>query len=666
MATAILSRGAHQELSAFLLGCRAQVVRPLGQFSTEEIVIPEGKFEGQHFRYEVQPWTRLFHEAVDSGPWTRVALTGCVQGGKSLLGFGIPTVRHLFEFGEPVVFGAPTIALGKSKYLKEVLPIILKRKRFRELLPVEGAGSRGGIPDEIVYRNGGRLKFMGAGGDDSAKSSYTARVLVATEIDKMDTAGEVSREASPIRQMEARLASYDEEERRVYLECTVSIAEGAIWQELTQGTNSRILCQCPYCRRWSTPERAQLWGHQEAETIAEAREEACWICPDCGALWDDADRVRMNFGARLVHEGQTIDPEGRVEGQPKPTDTLGFRFNAFNNLFWRTSTLAAAEWRARQAEDEDEAEKEARQFRWVIPYAPPIVDTTPLDPVKLRKRVHRGLPRGLVPDDCEYLTLGLDVGKWVGWWFAAAWRPGPRAHVPEYGTIEVPSHDLPVEAAILAALRDFRDRIEGTGFLLPDGGARIPDQIWVDCRYQPDAVKGFCRESGDRWRPCQGFGTADRHGGQYHQPREIKGAVVWIGQQYHLEWDPEAAVHVVKINADAWKSALHERLSLPIDRGEGVLPVGAMTLYDSADANEHQSLVKHLTSEKQTEEIVPGRGRVVRWVHVRGRNHWLDTGYLATAAAHFCGVRFAKQLPEAPPPAGTIRAIKFPEDYLRG
>ena len=532
--------------------------------------------------------------------------------------------------------------------------MIEKRRKFRRLLPASGGGSRGGIPDEIVFKNGAHLKFMGAGAGDAARSSYTARVLVATEIDKMDQPGEASRETSPVRQMERRLASYEEDERRIYLECTVSIEEGAIWQETqVHGTASKIVVPCPYCHQWSTPEREHLQGWQHAETVDEAKREACWVCPHCGAIWDDDQRREMNQGAKLIHRGQTIDEDGTIRGEPDPTDTLGFRFNAFNNLFWRTSTIAGDEWRAARSAEEDLAEREMRQFVWVIPHKPPTLDLIPLDPVKLRRRVDRGLPRGLLPADTEYLTIGLDVGKWVGWWYAIAWRPGPRAHVPDYGTIEIPSRDMLVEQAIEAALREFRDQIEGTGFLLPDGRVRIPDQVWIDARYQgpkmdggqqPEAVYSFIRQAGNRYRPCLGLGTARRYGGQYHEPKQVAGNVVHIGEQYHIQWLPEHRVFAVKVNADHWKSTLHEQLGLPLEAGQE-RPPGSMTFYESPDANEHLSLVKQLTSEKPIEEIVPGFGAVKKWVHVRGKNHWLDAGYLATAAGHLCGVRFVK-----PPP----------------
>jgi len=632
---------------------RAPRLRTHSQFAADELVIPEGKYKGERFRPDVQPWTRLFLEALDSGRWPRTALTGCVQAGKSLFGQAEPTLKHLFDGpGETVIFSASTVDDAKAKYRKEVLPVIEASPTLRGLLPDEGPGSRGGISDEIRFKNGAVLVFMSGAGGDASRSSETSRVLLATEVDKYDTAREGSRETSPIRQLEARSFSYDEGERQIYFECTVSIETGAIWHEYQNGTRSRIVCQCPGCRRWLTPEREQLHGWRNAETKQEAREEACWVCPECGVIWDDGDRRRMNLGAKLLHRGQAIDDAGEITGEPVAVDTLSFRFNAFNNLFWTTASIAAAEWDAARDPDEDSAERRMLQFYWTTPHQPPEVDLTPLDGQVLKRRTIAVCPRGLCPDGTQYLTVGVDLGKWVGWWVAVAWYDGPRGHVVEYGAIEVPSGSLGVELAIPAALAEFRERMEETGFLQTDGRRRVPDQVWIDARYKTSIVCDFARAADPRFRPAMGFGFGQEHAQWYNRPKSTGAVVKHLGDEYHIEWDPANRVHVVQVNSDHWKSFSHERLAVPFDpRGGGVVPVGAVTLYASPDRQEHQTFVKHITAERAQQETIPGRGVVKKWVLVgRRANHYLDSYSLACAAGHLCGVRIGVAPPPAPPP----------------
>jgi hypothetical protein len=152
-----------------------------------------------------------------------------------------------------------------------------------------------------------------------------------TEVDGMDTAGGGSREADKITQLEGRTTAFGDR-ARVYLECTVSIEAGRIWQEITQGTDSRIALRCPFCRAYVTPEREHLLGWQDAPDVAAAKERARLVCPACGELWDDQDRREANADAVLLHRGQSIDDADRVAGDPPRTETLGFRWTAANNL----------------------------------------------------------------------------------------------------------------------------------------------------------------------------------------------------------------------------------------------------------------------------------------------------------------------------------------------
>ena len=53
--------------------------------------------------------------------------------------------------------------------------------------------------------------------------------------------------------------------------------------------------------------------------------------------------------------------------------------------------------------------------------------------------------------------------------------------------------------------------------------------------------------------------------------------------------------------------------------------------------------MRQYLSEKQFEEFIPGLGTVGRWERMRAKNHKLDCASIASAAAHFCGVRVVKQ-----------------------
>jgi phage terminase large subunit GpA-like protein len=598
------------------------------EFAEAEIIIPDGPFAGRRFRCDRQPYTAVLFDAIDSGRWSRFAITGPTQSGKTLSASVIPVLYHLFEVGENVIFGLPDMDMAGDKWREDLLPVI-QRSRYRHLLPKRGGGSRGGKVESIKFRNGATLKFMSGGGGDKSRAGFTARVLVITETDGMDLAGKTSREADKITQLEGRTRAYGGR-RRVYMECTVSTETGRTWAEYTAGTQSRLAIRCPYCHGRVTPEREHLAEWDDAATIVDARERAAFCCPACGEVWTEADREAANADVTVVHRGQTVADVGELEGDMPKTDTCGFRWSAVNNLFVTAGDIGADEWRASRAGDSDNAEKEMLQFVWALPYSPDAWQETPLDARALAVRT-RPTRRGQLPAAVEHLTVGVDVGKYLAYWAAVAWIPDGRGTVADYGVIEVHSDRLEVAQAIGLALREFRD-VANAGWPTPDGERVQPDQVWIDARYKTSAVCAMARDAGQRFRPVFGYGAGQMDNKRYNRPKATGNIVKYVGDGYDLSVYKAERVYLANVDADRWKATVHQRLALPVPEA------GALALFD-ADPREHIKFAKHLTAERQIEEFVAGKGNVVRWEQVSANNHWLDALVYASAAGHFAGVR---------------------------
>jgi phage terminase large subunit GpA-like protein len=441
-----------------------------------------------------------------------------------------------------------------------------------------------------------------------------------------------------------------------------STETGRTWQEYVQGTQSRIALPCPSCRTWVTPEREHLTGWQGAESQVAARASGAFSCPECSEVWSQEQRNRANAGARLVHAGQSITDEGPFEGELKPTDTLGFRWSAVNNLFLTAGEIAADEWRASRAIDEENAEREMRQFVWCLPVVPDKQDETPVDAHALATRTI-ALPRGIVPDDAKYITAAVDLGKYLLHWIVVAWSAQARGHVVDYGRIEVASEDLGVEQALLIALREFRDLAqEGWAIGHEDGNRKQPDAAWVDSGYMTSVVYNFARESGDKFRPAIGRGAAQQRQQWYSRPTRTGSVVRHIGEGYHLNFLRSEKLRLVEIDADHWKTWVHQRLVTPLGSD------GAMTLFE-ATPQQHLALAKHLTAEVKTEEFVTGKGVVVKWERLRRQNHWFDALYNACCAGHYVGVRLVAESkqPKKYISLGELTALGRPKvsDYTR-
>jgi phage terminase large subunit GpA-like protein len=635
------------DLRWFLAQARPRRVRSMRQFAEAEVVIPDGPFAGRRFRCDRQPYTGLWFDQVDSGRWSRCVATGPTQSGKTLACFVIPILYHLFELGETVICGLPDMDMAADKWRVDLLPVI-ERSDYRDLLPGRGAGSRGArLVEAIRFGNGATLKFMSGGGGDKSRAGFTARVLVVTETDGMDAAGRASRESDKVTQLEARTRAYGDR-RRVYLECTVSTEQGRTWREYQQGSRSRVALPCPGCHGWVTPEREHLTGWQGATTRAEAKAGGAFTCPACGVVWDDQQRVAANLAARVLHDGQCVDEQGGTAGEPPATDTLGFRWSAVNNLFLSPGELAADEWRASRAADEDAAEREMRQFVWALPVAPGKSGQVDLQPHQLTARMVQGLAKGVVPSTATRLTVGVDLGKYLCHWVAVAWSPGACGHVVDYGRLDVASPDLGVERALLTALRQLKEELVEPGWPQQQGGAhRVPDCVFVDAGYQTDVVYAFCREASaggaQRFYPAVGRG-ADQQRRQWQGKVAQTGSQVrMVGEGYHASWLPVQKLHLVEVDADHWKTWVHQRLVTPVGSP------GAMTLFQALP-QDHLALAKHLTAEAKVEEFVPGKGVVVRWERLRRQNHYFDALYNACCAGHGVGVRLVdEQKPEAAP-----------------
>jgi phage terminase large subunit GpA-like protein len=414
------------------------------------------------------------------------------------------------------------------------------------------------------------------------------------------------------------------------MECTVSTEEGRTWQEYTHGTESRILLACPLCEGWVMPEREHLTGWQGAESQVAARASGAFSCPQCGEVWNQDQRIQANLRSRLVHRGQSIDAAGAIEGNPPATDTLGFRWSAVNNLFLTAGEIAADEWRASHTPDEENAEREMRQFVWCLPVVPDKQEETAVDAHALASRTVP-LARGVVPAEAEYLTAAVDVGKYLLHWIVVAWSAKARGHVVDYGRIEVASEDLGVEQAVLIALREFRD-LALEGWEVKEKDRRQPDLTWVDAGYMTSVVYAFTREAGDKFKPAIGRGAAQQRHQWYNRPTQTGSVVRHIGEGYHVNFLRSEKLRLVEIDADHWKTWVHQRLVTPLESD------GAMTLFE-APPQQHLALAKHLTAEVKTEEFVAGKGVVVKWERLRRQNHWFDALYNACAAGHYCGVR---------------------------
>ena len=619
-------------------------------FAEQEIVLPDGPMQGLLFKRERQPWVAHWLAACSCPLWISLALVGPVQSGKTLNGYVVPMTWHLFENQETVVCGLPDMNMGGDKWREDIKPVI-SAGRYKAMLPDSGAGSRDAAKVESVkFKNNRTLKFMSGGGKDQRRSAFTTRVVLVTEADGLDEAGTASRESSKLKQIEGRTKSFGDR-ARVYLECTASIREGAIWQAWTNGTGSMMAVPCGACGFYVIPERDSLVGWQDATSKMEARSNAKWKCPRCAATWEESQRREMNNRAVLVHgiaqrwENDNDDnPWQHVPAiapeeldvyteLPEGQTAFSMRYNAFNNMFTTAGQLAEGEWTSKRSANTDDSDKQIRQQNWALPARATKEQAVNITIETIKERQH-GTGRGVVPKGAAHVVASMDIGKFKCHWIVMGWTDSCRGYVIDYGVKEV-SQSIALESAIEIAIREQWDEFQ-EGYR-QDGGTELRrvDRMIVDSGYMPDAAYRVAFSLRGRVLASKGYGESQRmKNGKYVEPKGTSKEVA-KGLQYHIVAKATdcGQVALLHANVDFWKTFAHRRLACGIDEDS------AVTLF-SASGNDHIEYARHMTAEQLITETGAGGRETQRWEVIRKMNHWLDCYTMNCYGAHTVGVRY--------------------------
>lgn len=619
-----------------LINARSKPIRSMRQWAEQELIIPTGPSAGDPFSTARQPVMGLLLNEFDSGRWVENYTTGPSQSGKTLSCFVIPTLYHLFELGEDVVCGVPDRNMAADKWQDDLKPNVMASPSLRRLLPLRGSGSEEGkVADSIEFRNDAKLKFMSKGGRDQAKAGFTARVVVVTELAGFSQSVETSVEAGPLDQLEARQRAWNYPDRSTYAEGTLTIPEQLPWSAREDSSRSRIVSPCPNCGAWIEPERKHLVGWQNADNVMQAEELAHWICPVCEDPINEEQRRESIADCQILHGDQTIDRKGNIQGELPPTRRLWFHWKSWHNLFVETGFVARDEWIAAQmpedSADREKAERKLTQFVHGVCFVPSNIESTDLDYRAVATR-RSSTPRGIVPEETKFLTLGVDLGKWHGYWFGMAFLPD-KIRCFDFGSFEIPSDQMPVEQAIVAAMGDFYGVTETGWAVQGSSDLRVPDLVYIDAGYQTESVFEWVRSLGvhspnSRYMPIIGRGTGQMQQ-RYAAPAKKSGRILQIGDGWHLSKVPKHRAYEITLNADQYKERIHEHLAL-----EKTLP-GSLDFF-TATQRDLQQVARHLTNEKKVIEFEAGKGRVTKWLRI-GQQHHLDAAAYARAAGSRLG-----------------------------
>lgn len=612
--------------------------RTFREWIERELIIPDGPFRGERFRIERQPAHGPWIDAVDDPQWTDCVFTAVTQFGKSLLAHVCPILYHTCELGQSLTWALPTSDMADTKWQQDFRPVLEANPKLRKLLPTRGSGSRGGkVRDMITLANGAIIKIQSVGADDSAKGGFTSPIMAATEAAGFSKAGESSVEADPLRQARARQRAYKRSMRRSYIEGTLTIEDELPWTLRSESTKSQLVAPCPHCCDYIHPGEEHLRGWQTAKTEMEAIRASHWVCPKCKRKITEAQRHRALKKCCLVHEGQTINRDGKISG-PQPQSTrLWYHATPFFNLLLEPGDIGAEEWATAQIpEDTAEkiaAEKERAQFRWAKVYTPPKIDgqiDLNRDGVASRQN---DLPQGTLPDDVGLLAIAYDTGDRKGWFAALGTRPSGELFVPTYGDFDIDSDRARPDIAITNALMAQLPFLEA-GLPKATGGVLRAHAVGIDAGHKQQSTWEFTKAANPRQRPDQwaiamrGRGESQLEARKYICPKNKNTSVRVIDpdRTWYVEFVRRSNVFELHWDADLYKLRVQHGFTLPMHTP------GSISLFQSTRRG-HSRLARHLTNERLIWEILPRIGKKARW-HRFGDNHLLDC--LAEAYCLLC------------------------------
>lgn len=268
------------------------------------------------------------------------------------------------------------------------------------------------------------------------------------------------------------------------------------------------------------------------------------------------------------------------------------------------------------------------------------------------------LPKGVIPDWCDKLTCGIDVGGRLLHWSIVAWKQGLEGYVIDYGTEPVNSpyvgaltsdeNKQSVETAILTALNEFWVWERETGWAMASSEkTKHIDLGLVDSGWMPDPVCLFCKQTRGKFRPTKGFGSGPKQS-KFRQPTS-KGNKK-IGNHWHASRLPKYG-WLFNLDSDYFKNFVHSGFMTPDN-----LP-GSISLFGDEPVR-HRVFAQQIVAEKWIREFQPGKGWREGFRMDYRQNHWLDTMASNIAAANMLNIRLMTKT-QMEKPAKTVPKRKI-------
>lgn len=561
------------------------------QWADQCRILPPGTAEPGPWRSSRTPYMIDIMRACANPKYKFIILVCGAQMGKTEGLFNVMGAR-LDDDPIPMIYVGPTQKQVESISADRVTKML---KSVPSLWRKLAKGQKNKISEKFV--GGVRLGF-GWAGSATELSSHPAGLMLIDERDRMDN--DVEGEGDPVGLAEARVSTYPD--GTIIITSTPTI-EGSspIWALYEDGSQHQWSWPCPDCGEYFVP-KMELLKWPEGCTGQRALKESRLACPHCGSLIDTKHKHNMNKAGRFVAPGQTILPNGEVEGDEIDTDTISFWVSGLCSP-WRSfgqrakafidATKSGVPGRVQAAVNTGFGE-----LYHLSGEAPPWESVANL---------RQGYDSGDLPEGVQLITCGVDVQKDRLFYSIRGWGFNFESWLIRHGEVwgETEYH------AVWTELGRLLDQNIG-------GSDKIAITL-IDSGFKPGAgristnmVYDFCRLRRMNVFPTKGHDKQDR---------PLKSSQIDVTQKGKTI---KKGLRLWHIDTDYMKSWVHARITWPT--GE---PGGWHLPHDATD-----DYCRQIVAEQRLKRVTG-----IKWIQTHKDNHYLDCEVLNIAAAHILQVQ---------------------------
>lgn len=581
---------------------------------SRSIIIPENKEGDRSYDPEANRATYFILRAIMRG-YRKLVFIGPAQDGKTLL-LVIILSWVLFERRRGCGLAYPDMRINDDQWGKKYLPVIRAMGHDKHF-PDEGSGSDSGTAPTLLLKNTAALFRLGAGAQNQAgQAGRTVYCVIKDEHDDMRP-----QKASKLDQR----TQGQEDDYLIITTSTIKRSDSPTHRQYSNSTMCRIGIPCFHCGVYFVPDWFDHVRYDNSSARA-ARETVRLICPE-GCEMDDDERKAVCRRGVEVAEGQTLQPDGSVEG-PEP-QALEY------GMLWESLTSERKSLR-RMAEEYVDAEVAQKRGN-IEPmqtwhqdtlsrhYSDPGKSLQADKAILARKSALAQHDLGQVPDEntAPIIVTCIDVQHRELYYASLAlsadlerWWIVDHGYYPFAG-----SREIPTEQQFTSAL-DEVEKIVLRGYERPSGEIVFPVVGGVDVKdgtnpHREALHKWIAAHPG--WHAVHGQGakqSADDRDGAVSM--QIPG-VLTVADNAKLTGGVR---QLIAINVFLMRQRLVRELMADMNAARcGYLP---------RDEGSDGHLIKELTAEK-LEETKKGPA----WVRIYRHNHRFDLGVYCLALAEW-------------------------------